>query len=269
MVSGELLISLGFGKITGRLFGSPFEKVFNISRNGAAAYFAGAFCGLPIGGKYAIELYKNGDISKNDCEKLMAISNNAGIGFVVLGVGQAIWNDTTLGWYIYITQLLASLVVGTLFFRATNVEPNRHESFYQTQRKPFHSVLSGAITKSAVNMLSVCAFVVFFSTLCQTVLLILSPLGNLCANIVCVFSEISSGCVYAHDFSLSSSPAALIIGKSMTFSSVGFSGFCVLMQLRSFADGSDISFKKYLVIKLLIGSFCAIAGAMLSYLSLI
>ena len=261
-VASELLVGLRFSEITGRLLGRPFSRFFGISECGAAAFVIGSLCGLPLGGRYAVSLYKSGALTASECEKLMALSTNAGIGFTVIGIGYSLWGSLALGWLIYGAQILASVAVGVTLFRpkkSLSIAPVNAETY----QKPFSKLVVDAVSSSALNMLNVCAFAVFFSTLSAIV-------ANLCTQLSLppllgatfgAFSEIASGCRDLHAFALSNAPVNESSALLLTFFAVGFSGFSVHAQMLSLCDGIDLKMKKYFLSKLASGIVCALTGA--------
>ncbi len=262
MVISDIMLYLGLDKVSGRIFGKPFKKIFGISENGTSAFILGCVCGLPLGGKYAVSLYKNGKISKNECERLIGISSNAGLGFVVIGVGKGIWGSSLFGVAVYLCQIVAAIICGALLFR-----PKNHVSIAPVaadfENKPFSAIITDAVCTSAVAMLKVCGFVIFFasvsaflSELCR--LFYLPPLFFATLS---AFTEISFSCVTLHDFFLSGSVAGVNCAKLLTFFAVGYAGFSAHLQLASFAIDSDVSMRKYHLMKLLQGVVCAFMGA--------
>jgi hypothetical protein len=262
MVASELLLRLGFAEELGKIIGKPFSKLFAISENGAAAFVIGAFCGLPIGARYTVSLYRNGAISESDCERLIAFSNNSGIGFTVIGVGYGIWGSYTFGWILYLCQLFASVTVGATLFRT----PKTHSISPVTEnihRNGFPIALCEAVSTAASGMIGICAFSVFFSTV-SAVLKSISDTLMLPPIIPFVFSaalEISYGCDQLHTYAVSIAPASHSTAVLLTFFAIGFTGMCVHAQTLFSSASSGVSLKKYILIKLVSGVVCALIGA--------
>ena len=264
MIASELLVRLEFAEITGKILGKPFKRIFGISENGAAAFVIGSLCGLPLGARYAISLFKTGRVSQVECEKLMAISNNAGIGFVVVGVGYGIWGSVDFGWLLYLCQIVAAITVGIMFFRTENRSYIAPVTNY-FDKKPFPTLFCEAVSSSTTGILTVCAFAVFFTTLSSVITHACSLLSipAIFSATLGAFSEIASGCERLHEFSLSNAPANENSAKILTFFAIGFSGLSVHAQTLSACLESEIKFKKYILLKLACGVICAFTGAII------
>lgn len=264
MVMGEILFFLGAAELLGRILGKPFERCFGISGCGVGAFLLGAVCGLPLGGKYALTLYKNGIINKRDCEALMGISTNAGMGFAVMGIGVGIWGSYSFGWLIYLCQIFSSVLTG-IIFRQEKKSPIIAPATVQITKKPFNEVFTEAISSSVVAMLKICGFTVFFGVLNSYISWVCIQIGlpSLFLATILSFTEISKACSSLHTFYCTGASAMLHSARVLTFFSVGFAGLSVHMQLSSFVGDLKISMKKYYLQKLLCGLICSATGAIL------
>ena len=81
LITDVLITSIRAEKVT--VLHRAFERIFRISGEGIATFFCGILCGFPVGAKMSTELYKNGIISKCECERLMSFSNNASPAYVI------------------------------------------------------------------------------------------------------------------------------------------------------------------------------------------
>ncbi len=268
MVAGELFFSLGAHKIIGKAVGKPFEKIFGISGAGAGAFLLGAVCGLPLGGKYALTLYKNGEITKDECQILMGLCNNAGMGFVVMGIGYTLWNSRAFGWLLYVCQIFAAIVTGFIFSKQYK---DKKKSFCnapateKSEKKGFASVFTDSVGTSVINMLKLCGFVVFFGAVsaflkqgCAA-----AHLPELFFVTLASFTEITFAAAEARSFFLSNPVLASASAKILTFFSVGFAGMSAHMQTAAFACKEGIRMKKYYTVKLICGIICALTGAII------
>ena len=261
MVIGEVFFSSGAANTLGKIIGKPFKRIFSISEAGVGAFLLGAVCGLPLGGKYALTLYSSGSISKEECERLMGFSSNAGLGFVVIGVGKAIWGDLAFGWTLYLTQILSVIIVGAVLFRpqkTISIAPLTSN----TVKKTITKSTVEAVSSSALNMLRVCAFVVIFGLISSFITLACDFLALppfFCA-IISALSEISYACNFLHTFSLTGS---LYSAKILTFFAITFSGLCAHSQLSSMAIELNVSMKKYYCIRLTSAIFSVLLGSLI------
>lgn len=262
MAASELLLRLGFAEAMGNVIGKPFKKLFGISENGAAAFVIGALCGLPIGARYTLSLYKSDAISLSDCERLIAFSNNAGIGFTVIGVGYGIWGSYAFGWLLYLCQIFASVTVGATLFRdkkSRSIAPVSDD----IPKYSLPQALCEAVSSAASGMISVCAFAVFFSTLAAMLESLSEALAlpRLLSYAVSSALEISYGCELLHAYAVSIAPANGSSAVLLTFFAIGFTGMCVHAQTFFTSASSGVKLKKYMLIKLASGVVCALTGA--------
>lgn len=262
MILGDMFFSFGAGEVAGRLLGKPFNKLFGISENGVGAFVLGAVCGLPLGAKYALKLYENGDISKSDCERLMGISTNAGLGFVTAGVGVATFGSARFGIALYLCQIAAAVICGVLQKSKPNIQTIAPVT-RKNSKKQFSIVFTSAVSDSTLSLLKICGFAVFFGVLTEFLrsAAILFSLPPLFFATISAFPELTSACEILHTFSLSNAPVTLYSAHILTFFAVGFCGFCVHFQVASFVDGYGISMRRYYLTKLLSGVICALLGA--------
>ncbi len=255
-IAGEILVLSGFGALCGKLFGNRFMR-----GRGVSAFLLGALCGFPIGGKTAIAFFENGELEKNEAELLCAVSNNAGAGFVIAGIGSAMWKNTAFGVTLYIVQLISALAsayaLRPLFKRGEGARSIRSDKKEKYTAFSFSYVISLAVPNAVNSMLKICGFVVFFELILSSVTFYgVSPVTR---AVISVFLEITAGVTSLT--SLTIAPANEIFAKLGTFFAVGFGGLSVHAQLASFAEKSGISMRKYGLFKLVQASLCVLFGA--------
>ena len=114
-VATELLMHTNIINILGRLL-TPFMKpLFNIRGEGSFAFIMGIISGYPVGAKIATNFRENNICSKAECERLLSFTNNSGPLFIVGTVGISMFGNSTIGFLLLITHLLASITVGIIF----------------------------------------------------------------------------------------------------------------------------------------------------------
>lgn len=82
---------------------------------GAYAMLMGIISGYPIGAKIVTNFRENGMCSKEECERLLAFTNNSGPLFIIGSVGISMFYNSLIGILLFITHLLACLTVGFVF----------------------------------------------------------------------------------------------------------------------------------------------------------
>jgi len=254
MVISELIVSSGVGLRVSSLFAKPMHRLFGVSEAGAAAYILGLVCGFPIGAKTAVSLYDQGSITKRELERLMTFCNNPGSAFVISAVGVALLGNKRVGVALYLSVVLSSMLVGIIgkYFLGYKKESSPRESIILPREFNVKSV-TDAVQSSAVSMLTVCAYVVFFSALVGCVGALLSRLEAPREISACIFGffELSSGVGEAA--ALENRVRSVLLCALF----VGWSGLSVAFQIMSVSSGRGISFKPFFVAKAAQGVLCA------------
>ncbi|MBR7185862.1 MAG: hypothetical protein IKD37_09715 [Clostridia bacterium] len=250
MVLAEILIASGFGEWLGRLLARPMQKVFGISGASSSAVLLGALCGFPIGTRAALALYKRGSIDRGELEHLLTFCNNTSIAFTVSAVGNSLYGSQAFGVGLCCIQLFCALLIGILGRRR-----GMHPSSVSRAEEPavrLDVILTQAISGSALAMLYICAYVVFFSALVGIMDdVLLQKCGiQIPPGLLFGLFELSSGVSAA-----ASEP--LMLGAVLCAFTVGWSGAAVHCQIFSLLAQEKVSLRPYLAAKILQGILCA------------
>lgn len=253
MIMSELIVSSGVGVRISRVFAKPMRWLFGVSEAGAAAYFLGIICGFPIGAKTAVSMYDKGIISKRETERLLTFCNNPGSAFVMSAVGVSLLHSYALGIMLYVCVILSSIaigVIGHLFERGRKSEAKTVA--YCSQNDAVKAV-TDAIQSSALSMLSVCAYVVFFSAIvgCLGAAISRFSFPEEILAVIFGFFELSSGVGAAAG--LDGRLSAVLLCALF----LGWSGISVHFQIMSVCSGRGLSFKAYFLSKIAQGILCA------------
>ena len=250
MVVSEWLVSSGIGNRRGR----SARRFLGISGEALPAILLGALCGFPVGAKTAIALYDSGRLSGRETEWLLTFCNTPSPGFLISAVGISMFGCRSFGIFLYVAALGSSLAVGVLF-RILRPIP-RQEAIPSSFRPVTASAsFSRGIASATSSMLSVCACVVFFTSVIGCLSHATDALCLPSAVEAFLFGifEISSGVSAAAD-----EPSAIRL--ALCGFAVGWSGISVHCQILSVGSGRGISFKPYFLSKVLQGLFCAAAA---------
>ncbi len=223
-----------------------FERLFRINGSAISAFACGALCGFPLGVKVAADLYKRGIITKDECERLIGFSNNTGPAFVISGIGVALLNSFKYGILIYASMLLSAIAVGFIFgFGHKASRGNLLEI-----KSDF--VFVDSLKSGALNTLSICGFVVIFSVIFGLIALFIKHV--LALTFISSFIEVSNAAKTISGAAFLSSDMKLAL---ISFA-VSFSGISVHMQAKSFLAETDVSMKRYYIMKLLQGAIALV-----------
>ena len=228
------------------------ERVFGISRCGTRAYVTGNLSGFPIGARATAELYKNGEIKKNEAERLLVLSNTPSPSFVLGAVGYGMLGSENAGLLILFTLLIAQIAVGILTKRKTNFSKKPSVNI----RQRFDFVKS--VKNAGINSISICAFVVFFNC-ALGVVKALCPFSVLTSMLTATLEVTGAVRFFASCATLST---PLKYG-AICFS-LGFGGLSVMLQSMIFLEETDLSFWKLLAGKLFNGMIAFAVGVALA-----
>lgn len=224
--------------------GYIFEKVFKINRAGLYPFALGILCGFPLGVKCAAELYKKGELTKSEAERIVGFCNNTGPAFLVSGIGLGLRANIKEGFLLYFSMVISSVLTGALFsightLEKTEIRLDKAKRFSFTE----------SIKNAGVNTLNVCSYLTFFAC---AVGMLRNIIGENYVYLSLIsFIEVGSASSIFSKTRLLSKRLSL----SLSSFAVGFSGLSVHLQALFFLSDTDVSIKKYFVMKLLQGVF--------------
>ena len=261
-VLSALVVELGFAAYLGRVMERIMRPLFRLSGACAAAVALGFIGGYPVGARTALHLYRQGQCTKTETERLLAFCNNSGPAFIFGVVGAGVFGSGRVGLLLYLTHTAASLLVG-LLFRFYGRDAAARDSSCHTTFETVHlsAAFPSAVGKALTSTLSISAFVVFFSVFLR----LLSTFGILAGisrilgllgveeawarRLVAGVLEVTSGVTSLSDAGSGGVPMAAFM--------LGWAGLSVHCQVLSFLGESGLSPRTYLWGKLLHGLLAA------------
>lgn len=264
MVISELLVSSGAGEALGRLFAGIMRRVFGLSGAGASAMFLGSLCGFPVGARTAAGLLDRNAISKEECEHLLTFVSNPSSAFLITAVGVSLYGNRKLGVVLYVTVLGCGFLVGFLarFFLRRGAGATEHPHFPSGLHVGGVETFTGAVSTAATGMLTVCAYVIFFSAITGALGCAITPtgtVGEVGYTLLCGLLEMTGGIGQASTLS------DMGWGVVLTAAFAGWSGVSVHCQVMTLCGGRGLSFRPYLLAKAVQGVLCGgvMAGLLL------
>lgn len=273
-VATELLSHTPFLHIVGKYVNKFMKPLFNIRGEGAFAFLMGIISGYPVGAKIACNLRSSNVCTKEECERLLAFTNNSGPLFIIGTVGIGMFGNSTIGVLLLITHVLACISVGIVFrFWKSSSESSQHllnnSSKYLQNNNVSLSNLGEVIGKSISNsistILNIGGFIVIFSVIISilknsNVLFILNPIfeflhipTKIGESFLLGIVEITNGI-----FAISNIPQKkLSINIVLSAFLLGCGGISILLQVWSITSKTDLSIKPYIIGKILHGTFAA------------
>ncbi len=181
---------------TGRLLDKCMRPLFNVPGIGGFAFVMGLISGYPVGAKVVADFRENGEITKDEGERMLAFTNNSGPLFILSSVGIGLFGDTKTGFLLLATHILSCITVGIILgkfskksdaeFRKkyskyyhshksnTTIQDHYHvQNSYTTKTKSSKNVnfknlgevLGNSINNSISTILMIGGFVVIFSVI--------------------------------------------------------------------------------------------------------
>ena len=269
-VATELLSHTNLPYYLGKILNRFMKPIFNIRGEGSFAFIMGIISGYPIGAKIAANFRKNDICSKAECERLLSFTNNSGPLFIIGTVGITMFGNSTIGFLLLITHLLASITVGFIF----RFWKYKEDLYYKTQTSYQNSndnislsnlggIIGNSISSSINTILLIGGFVVLFSviiSILQTshLLLLMSSILNPLLSLLYIPIDFSSGIISGLleltnglnvicNIHLKQISINIIIASFL----LGLGGLSILLQVWSTISKTDLSIKPYILGKLL------------------
>ncbi len=277
-VLSSLVVELGMSRYLGKLLEPVMAPLFRVNGNCATALALGFVGGYPVGARTAIQIYENGQCSHTEAERMLAFCNNSGPAFILGVVGAGVFGSGVAGLLLYLTHLMASLMVGVLFrFYKPGEKPHtRLSRGPQFQTASFPKAFTASVTGALQSTLNICAFVLFFTVFLRILAhagvlqllggllsALLSPLGmdqTWAERLLTGLVEVSSGVSSLTDGTLS--------GRlSMAAFMLGWAGMSVHCQVLAFLGDSGLSVRTYVAGKLLHGGLSALLANVLFHIT--
>ena len=114
-IATELLGYTNIISILGRILNKFMRPIFNVPGEGSFALIMGIISGYPVGAKIVSNLKKQGICTEEECERLLAFTNNSGPLFIIGTVGVSLFSSSDIGFKLFFVHLLSCLLVGFLF----------------------------------------------------------------------------------------------------------------------------------------------------------
>lgn len=248
---------------------------------GSFAFIMGIISGYPTGAKIVTNFRNEGICTKEECERLLAFTNNSGPLFIVGTIGISFFGDTRTGILLLITHILACISVGIIFrfWKRKKIKKTKHSileiepNFSKNNSVTFSNlgeVLGTSIMNSINTVFLIGGFIVLFSVIVSIlkqsnalhyISILLQPFLSLFGISSSYSSAFLTGLL---EITNGIKEIALIPSKNISLNIIicsfllGFGGLSVFLQVFSITSKSDISIKAYLIGKLLHGAFSAI-----------
>lgn len=283
-IATELLGYTNVISFLGKSLTKFMKPIFNVPGEGAFPFIMGIISGYPMGAKIVSNFKEQGVCTQEECERLLAFTNNSGPLFIIGTVGVGLFKDTRTGFLLFITHILACITVGFLF------------RWWKTNKRKKKTTLDNSV--SSTNTVSICnlgevlascimnaintifligGFIVLFSVIISILKSsrILEILGNTLSPLLNIFGisnnflegtitgilELTNGIC-----SIASIPNKYISSNIIICAFLlGFGGISIMLQILSITSKSKISIKPYIIGKFLQAIFATIYTYIIIY----
>lgn len=221
-------------------------KLFRLKGSCLGAILLSMIGGLPLGCKTVSELYKKGEITANQGQRMMLFCFCCGPAFTVSSVGLYMLGSKQAGYIIFLSLILSSLTVGILSRFLDDGSISKNTAYNQTDKVPISLNLVKSVSVGSTAMLSVCAWVVLFS--CINRLIEILPVSEAFRFFSYTVLEVTNG-VYLSSGKLS---LELIAGL------IAFGGFCGHCQVMPYIIKLKLKYKHFLTSRIVSGALTVI-----------
>ena len=131
----------------------PFSRICKIPRGTEPILLLGFLSGYPVGAQLATQSYKDGKISLQTAERMIAICNHAGPAFI-FGMIAPMFSASKSAWMLWLIQILCGLLVGIII-------PCGQVSFCNLDKKE-PLTANQAMKRAIITMGTICGWIIFF-----------------------------------------------------------------------------------------------------------
>ena len=249
LILSDLAAALGLPALLAEKLG-PLWRLLRIPPVCAAPLLLGLLGGYPVGAVALAALVKSGELSPEEASRVLPWCSNTGPGFIVGFVGAGVFGSVKAGCILYLCHLLAALILafcsGT---RRRGAAPARPPA----PVLGLAEALPACVRDAAGNMLSICAYVVFFSVLSSLLRAAGLPFSPLAAGIL----ELSQGVA-----ALRGAPPTPCSAALCAFL-LGFGGLSVHCQTLYAVAGTGIKCARHFAGRILAGGISALLAFVL------
>ncbi len=215
--------------ILSRVFEKPSQKLLGLSGVCTGVMIMSMLGGYPVGASCISALYKSDRINKMSAQKLALMAVCSGPGFVFNFVGQALFQNKTIGMILFCSQMVSFFTVCIVCSKCIRAPDKDTAIILQTK----NSDIVKAVNNGCNATINMCAMVILFSAIIHMCDEIFKSEPAL-IDAICGMLEVTTAC------------SRLCIKYPIYITSflIGFGGLCVHFQI--FSILRDIGINKFL-----------------------
>ena len=216
--------------------------LFGLSSHAFIALIMSFLGGFPVGARLVSNLYETELITDKTAVRMLYYTVNPAPAFLIIAVGEVMLNSKAFGTVLYLSNITASLLICFIMSFYEKSEPKILKTVSR-KRESACEIFVNSVTEAATSIISVCGFVILFSSLSEVLKTVLTFKFS---EYIISLTEISQG--------------APLVAKNVIFLSflTGFSGFCVHFQVLSVAKKIKINYLKFCTARIINGGLTAV-----------
>jgi len=258
IVAVNLLTAMGFVAIISSKAKPFMHKVFRLPGAGGFAFITGIISGYPMGAKTVADLWRAGEITTKEAQRLLAFCNNAGPLFIVGVVGAGLLMDSAAGYILWAGHVAAAIIVGVLTRGQgdTRLQLTAHENYTLRIKRASPNIgkaLGEAVKNAMEALVLVGGLIIFFSVVVRLMMVVVSdlPFIGVFAGII----EVTGGVKILAD---ASNGVTTPFQMAAIGGIIAFGGFSVHAQALHFTSGTGVRAGTYLFFKVINGIIAAV-----------
>lgn len=211
--------------------------LFRLSGTQFAVFLLSLIGGYPVGARLVEELYSRRTADRKTARTMLCCCVNSGPAFTVLFAGEGILGSKTLGYCLLAAHIISSFVL-LLLLRGKFAHSDMPDKRGNTA-VPLSENFVNSAADAASSMISICGFVILFSTL-NAYILNFTPIRN-----AAYFTEVTGG---------------ISLTRNIYFISflLGFGGISVWLQVISAVRKTGVDIAPFIIFRILHGTFSAV-----------
>lgn len=159
----SLLLQVGLADCLQGVCAPLMRPLFHMRGICVLPLLAGLLGGYPSGARTAAELYRQGQITRQEAELLLGFCDNCGPAFILGYAGAGVLGDRQTGIWLFGIHILSALVSGAVLCRLERDRgPGMLRNNLPVKRVSFPEALTGSVSGALTSTLNICAFVVLF-----------------------------------------------------------------------------------------------------------
>lgn len=213
VLSGILVSTIGGMKF--KLL-QPLRKILRIPSECISIFLIGILGGYPTGAQTVYNAWNQGQLSKENAQRMLAFCSNAGPSFI-FGILASQFPKQWMLWLLWVIHILSAVFVAMIM-------PGKHLNNCKQYEKP-SITLSQALKNAVVTMGLICGWIILFRVMLAFLdrwVLWIFPVAV--HSSIYGIIELANGCISLS--AISSVGLRFIISSGM----LAFGGICVLMQ---------------------------------------